>query len=79
MKFEIVESSPEAKQEIEIQKAVKYPFDELEIGQSFTASLEDVNFNSLRVSVSKRNLKGDKQFRLIKNSELRLVEVARFE
>ena len=85
MTFEIRASSPEA---VEAAKkieaaAAKYPFDTLEVGSSFTAKIDEVNWKSLRTCVSQRNTReranvgSGKVFKFIKHDTLGLVEVAR--
>lgn len=76
--FAIVESSPQAKGAAPKPKAnVLYPFDSLEVGQSFTAKLDEVNWKSLRICVYKQNAKSDKQFKFVKHDDLGVAEVAR--
>lgn len=84
MSFEITHSSPQAvaaaKEAEESQN--KYPFDKLQVGQSFTAKLSEINWKSLRTSVYQRNTRerakeSGVQFKFIKHDGLDLVEVAR--
>lgn len=76
--FAIVESSPQAKGvKPKVNANVLYPFDSLEIGQSFTAKLDEVNWKSLRICVYKQNAKAQKQFKFIKHDDLGVAEVAR--
>lgn len=77
--FAIVESSPQAKGlSTKVHANVLYPFDSLEVGQSFTAKLDEVNWKSLRICVYKQNAKNaDKQFKFIKHADLGVAEVAR--
>ena len=80
MAFEIVESSPKAKQVTKSKNAAEtYPFDQLEIGQSFTAKTDEINWKSLRICVYQRNArnKGAKEFAFIKHDDLGICEVAR--
>lgn len=84
MSFEIRHSSPQAIQAAaDAQEAHgKYPFDKLEIGQSFTAAIKDCNWKSLRTCVYQRNSreranKTGVEFKFIKHDDLGLVEVAR--
>uniref|UniRef100_A0AAU7YTV7 Uncharacterized protein n=1 Tax=Stenotrophomonas phage vB_SmaS_QH3 TaxID=3229738 RepID=A0AAU7YTV7_9CAUD len=82
MPVQIVASSPKAKEVAETkreQRAEMYPFDQLEIGQSFTVPLDECNWKSLRIIVYKRNAKykGEREFSFLKHDDLNLVEVAR--
>lgn len=80
MDFKIVESSPKAQQ----TKAAKagtaiYPFDSLEVNQSFTVETANVNWKSLRICVYQHNArsKGTKEFIFLKHDDLGVCEVAR--
>lgn len=77
--FAIVESSPQTKGvKPKVHANVLYPFDSLEVGQSFTAKLDEVNWKSLRICVYKQNAKHkDKEFKFIKHDDLGVAEVAR--
>ena len=79
MTFRIVESSPQATELgtelVKRKKASMYPFDELEVGQSFVVNLEEVNWKSLRTMVYQNNKKGEAQFVFVKHDEV--AEVAR--
>lgn len=78
MKFEIVTSSPEAIAASEKEQDEKYPFEELDVNQSFRAQTKDVNKNSLRTLVYQRNKRNsDKQFSFIEHKEMKICEVAR--
>ncbi len=87
MSFDIVQSSPEASKlgENETSKTTgvfNYPFDQLEVGQSFTAKLEECNWKSLRICVYQRNDRehkrgSGKKFVFVKHDNLKLCEVAR--
>jgi len=54
----------------------KYPFGELEVGQSFTVPIAEANVNSLRVMCSRKS-KGGKSFTLVVHQDPPVVEVAR--
>jgi hypothetical protein len=74
MTIEIVSSSPKA---LEAAKAaVRYPFDKLEVGQSFTVPAADCNVASLQAIASRKSKKGVK-FKVIRHDDLAVVEVAR--
>lgn len=79
MEFVIVESSDKASgSKTERNRASLYPFDDLDVGTSFTCKLEAVNWKSLRVCVSQRNKRNNgKKFVFIKHDNLGLCEVAR--
>lgn len=80
MEFKITESSPKAKSiNPDMKSNAVYPFDQLEVGQSFTIKKSACNWKSLRVVVSQRNAraKGAKEFAFIMHDEIDLVEVAR--
>lgn len=78
MTIEIVSSSPQA---IEAAKQgtkgnPRYPFDKLEVGQSFTVPIADCNIASLQVITSRKSKK-DKRFKMIRHDAMGLIEVAR--
>lgn len=84
MSFQIMQSSPLANAEAEKLdgKLAKYPFDDLNVGQSFTAGLDDVNWKSLRTCVYQRNSREvangtGRVFKFIKHDDLKVCEVAR--
>lgn len=88
MAFEITHSSPQAQQaakeaaERAAEQQAKYPFDKLEVGQSFTCKLSECNWKSLRTSVYQRNSRERAnatgvEFKFIKHDGLELAEVAR--
>lgn len=53
-----------------------YPFNQLEVGQSFAVDFSSSAYNSLRANASKRNRsKEGPQFRVIKHGDV--IEVAR--
>ena len=82
--MKIVESSPKAKEKIETtedefgtcKQVSKYPFECLEIGQSFAVPTVDIKENSMRSLVSKRNNSG-KKFIVVKHTESGVFEIAR--
>jgi hypothetical protein len=79
--FKITASSPKANA-LEPKQTSKYPFDELEVGKSFTAETKAINWQSLRTTVYQRNKKnadsGSKiEFAFIKHDDIGLCEVAR--
>lgn len=74
--IEIVESSPQAIELANENKAKKYPFDELKVGQSFRLPLADANVASLRAVASRKSRKGA-SFKVIVHDASGLVEVAR--
>lgn len=85
MSFNIVASSPQAVNETKAEKAKReemYPFEKLEVGQSFTSPTDAVNWKSLRICVYQRNAReaqkvDGKKFKFINHAELNIVEVAR--
>lgn len=81
MTFQIVESSPEARElaqalQDKSAQSKKYPFDELQPGQSFTMQLDDANVQSLRSLASRKSKKG-LSFKVIVHEAMGVVEVAR--
>lgn len=82
MAIQIVESSPKVKEASETkreQRGEMYPFDQLQVGQSFTVPIDECNWKSLRIITYKRNAKykGEREFAFVKHDDLQLVEVAR--
>ncbi len=82
MTIQIVASSPKAA-EVDEHKgeavgAVKYPFNELAVGQSFTLPKAGANVKSLRTRASQVSVNG-KRFVVVVHDDLTppLVEVAR--
>ena len=81
MTIEIVESSPAA---IQLAQALqdksanskKYPFDDLNVGQSFRMKLADANVASLRAIASRKSRNG-LMFKVIIHEGEGLAEVAR--
>lgn len=71
----IVDSSPRMKK-MSFGKCPKYPFDELEVGKSFTLPIEGTNERSLRSQCTKFSKDG-KRFKCIKHGEKGLLEVGR--
>lgn len=84
MSYQIVASSPESKRIAENgherKSEPRYPFDELNVGMSFTLPLEGANVASLR-AMAHRKSKTDKRFVVVCHPDLAqpLVEVARVE
>ena len=77
--FEIVESSPIAKEAAKKATAPInkiYPFESLEVGQSFRCKTETINWKSLRVVCSQKSKNG-KKFIFVKHDGLGVCEVAR--
>jgi hypothetical protein len=81
--IEIVESSPQAKEAAETKRkkrAEMYPFEQLEVGQSFTVPLDECNWKSLQTIVYKRNAANeDREYTFVKHDGLNLAEVARIK
>lgn len=80
MAIEIVSSSPKAQAlSPDLKQNEKYPFDTLNVGQSFTVKLAECNWKSLRVCVYQRNArsKDGRRWVFIKHDDLQLAEVAR--
>ena len=79
MAFEIVESSPQA---LELAKQPKgsggnvYPFNDLQLGQSFRLKLSEAKVASIQ-SLCSRKSKDGKVFKLVKHEEIDVLEVAR--
>lgn len=91
MNYEIVESSPKAKEKIknyedaigvedvpEHQRA-KYPWPCLAIGQSFTVPLSEGNEASLRNGASQYAKKTGKKFTVLRHAQYSCFEVARIQ
>lgn len=91
MSIEIVSSSPQA---LALKKGTKtsekpasaYPFESLEVGQSFTVAIDACNWKSLRTIVYRKNREykkadgsHDRKFAFLKHDDLKVVEVARIE
>jgi len=83
MAIEIVASSPKA---IELMKEGKrsegtivYPFDKLEVGQSFTVPIADGKYQSLHAIASRKGKLQSKKFAIIRHDDLTppVFEVAR--
>lgn len=74
---QIVTSSPKAA-EVGSKKNTKYPFSELEPGQSFIVGMADLNLKSLRTRATQMSVNG-KKFVVIVHDDLSpiIVEVAR--
>lgn len=90
--IEICDSSPAAKDlAAKASSGGLYPFDKLQVGQSFKLNLEGCNWKSLRTIVYKRNAserkaeaasvrnETAKEFAFIKHDALGVVEVARIK
>jgi len=80
MGIKIVESSPKAA-EVKAEPGVvvgkvKYPFNELNIGQSFTIPKAEAKMRSLRTRAAQLSKDG-RLFVVVVHDELQLVEVAR--
>lgn len=86
MNFEIIESSPLAKGLVEKAATSRtkpepmYPFDQLEVGQSFTVPLEFEKWKSLR-SMTYQKSRKEKRFMFIKhdNETAKCYEISRVE
>ena len=79
MSVQIVASSPKALEAGEvIERKEKYPFEQLEVKQSFSLQLSEANLQSLRTLASRRS-KGGKRFVVVVHDDVTppLVEVAR--
>lgn len=80
MSIQIVESSPAALAIIEKKEFKKkdsiYPFNQLNVGQSFTVPMAECNLQSIRV-IAGRKSKNDKMFTVVVHADLEIVEVAR--
>lgn len=79
MSLPIVDSSPlMAAAEVEKpQPRILYPFDSLELSQSFTVKIVGNNAKSLRACVRQRNKKDVKKFALVAHIDLGILEVGR--
>ncbi len=88
MAYEIFDASPQAKAKIASYEDasgvssnehhhIKYPFDELKIGQCFTIPIADANETSLRLTASNRGKKTGKKFCVLKHKDFGCIEVAR--
>ena len=77
MTVQIVASSPKALEAGESnERKEKYPFELLEVKQSFTLALEGANLASLRTLASRKSKNG-KRFVVVVHQEHSLIEVAR--
>lgn len=85
MTFEILKSSDKAAAIATDEKAkgkkALYPFDELNVGMSFSAKAADVNVNSLKTLAYRKSKHDNKHFVVVEHPELipPLVEVARLK
>ena len=88
MKYEVVESSPKAKElikttedkigvTVEVAAQTRHPFDRMHIAQSFAVPYDGSNENSLRSLASMKSKKTGKRFTVLKHDDLRVFEVAR--
>ena len=80
MDFELVPSSPEAlnSKQLETRSRIDYPFDKMQVGQSFAVAFGVVTEQALRTAVSRRNKYTDGwKFRVLKHNEHSTYEVAR--
>ena len=88
--FEIIASSPKALERINPSivgtakpassikhHLSKYPFNQLEVGQSFAVPIGSVNSSKLRVITSQASKRLEKLFTVVQHKELELYEVAR--
>lgn len=71
----------EKQEKPKVKQNVIYPFDDLEVGQSFTLPLDGCNWKSLRISTYHKNArdrsKEGRHFAFFKHEEINLCEVAR--
>jgi hypothetical protein len=84
MSYKIVEWSPEAHDLSQssgsrIIGREKYPWNKIEIGQSFTVPFDDANADSLRTYCYYQSKRLNKTFRFLKHEQFKLYEIARFE
>lgn len=89
MNYPIYPASPDAMSKIKCEivdkgdtfenthHLIKYPFDQLRIGECFTVGMSDANEFSLRITANKTAKRTNKLFTVIKHKDLGLVEVAR--
>jgi hypothetical protein len=77
MDIKITESSPKALANKKTHENELYPFESLQVGQSFTVPTEEISWKSLRICVYQRNKKKLKRFAFVKHDDLGLCEVAR--
>ena len=78
MSFTLVPSSP-AMAEAKEHESVTYPFEDMEIGQSFTVAFADANEVNLRTAASRASKRFSKKFKVVKHSEYSCYEVGRVE
>ena len=78
MQIQIVPSSDKMKEDApkELIRKEAYPFDLLEVGQSFTLQKEEANLASIR-TIASRKSKNGKRFKVEIHEEYSLVEVGR--
>ncbi len=81
MSYQIVQSSPQAMNSGEVKKkhsTASFPFEKLEVGQSFLVPLEDFAEQSVRNAASKAGKKFERKFSVVKHSAPHNVfEIAR--
>ncbi len=82
MTYQIMESSEKAKSIIDgtakgLNAKIHFPFDKLEVGQSFAVSINDVNVNTLRTYASRYGRDNNSKFAVLTHKEAGLYEVAR--
>jgi len=78
--YQIVPSSPRAKREVRGELiSRKYPFHDLEAGQSFIVDLNDAKDGSIRSIASQLSKSGEKKFRVVRHVKEHILEVARLK
>lgn len=78
MPYEIMPSSEKMKEQAEKKRIgeEKYPWKELQIGQSFAVPVANLKFNSLRSQASIVGKRLKRRFRVIEHSDGKVYEVA---
>lgn len=82
MSIPIVQSSSKAAEIAKLYEQQKhtltvYPFDQLEVGQSFSVELDEKKYKSIHAIASRKGKMQKKKFVVIRHTDLNLLEVAR--
>lgn len=77
MKINKTRAQPDAPAYVNTSALVKYPIDQLEVGQAFAVKYEDSHEGSLRTIVYVRGKKDGKKFTIIRHNDIGVYEVAR--
>ena len=75
--YKIIKSSQRAISEG--RASIKYPFADLNVGQSFIVDLKEAKVSSIRSIASILSKGGEKKFRVIRHAKEHILEVARLK